>query len=508
MSAAYWKRLAIIWGVVALAALLVVWLTWHAFFVYVPPGKHLIIIAKDGAPLPPDQVLAEPGQKGVRKEVLGEGWHLVLPIAYTTELGDNTLVPPGKVGIVNARGGKPLPPGRQLAEEGEQGIQRHVLPPGLYRLNRHAFDVELVDAVEIKPGYVGVQQRRLGRDSKGRFAEKPDEKGILKEVLQPGLYYINTKEYLILPAEVGIFQTTFHKADPPAKDTAIKFPAKGGLAITIDCTIEWEVLPEDMPALVAEYGSRHEVESKVIDQQAHAIGRDKGADYGPQDFLEGSKRERFQNDFSQELIRVCKEKNVTVHSAFIRNIEIPNSYMKPIRDKQIANETKETNKVQEATAQSEADVRREQQMVEQKVKEVEYETKRLVANIDVEVENIQKKTEAELEALRFEYQAKIAVIEAQQKKALSEAETEVKKLKETAKSNLYQLKMDVFESDSTAFLRYTLAENLDPKLVLRLFHSGPGTLWTNMDGKGMSLLLPAPGAAKPADKVGPAEKGK
>ena len=174
-SAAYWKRLAIIWGVIALIALLVIWLTWHAFFVYVPQGKHLIIIAKEGDPLPSHEVLADPGQKGVRREVLGEGWHFVLPIAYTTELEDNTVVPAGKVGLVTARGGKPLPSDRLLAEEGEKGIQRQVLPPGTYRLNRHGFDVELVDAVEIKPGYVGVQQRLLGKESKGRFADRPDE---------------------------------------------------------------------------------------------------------------------------------------------------------------------------------------------------------------------------------------------------------------------------------------------------------------------------------------------
>ena len=43
--------------------------------------------------------------------------------------------------------------------------------------------------------------------------------------------------------------------------------------------------------LVAEYGSRQAVERNVIDVQAHAIGRDKGIDYGVQDFLEGSQRE-------------------------------------------------------------------------------------------------------------------------------------------------------------------------------------------------------------------------
>ena len=198
------------------AALLFVVLTWNAFFVYVRPGEHLIKIAKDGKPLTPGHVLAEAGQKGILREVLGEGWHFVLPIVYATEKEKNTDVPPGKVGIVTALGGKPLPPGRVLAERAEdpkdeeQGLQRQVLPPGSYRINLRGYKVELIDATEIKPGYVGVRRRLLGHDGKSRFAENDSEKGILREVLQPGLYYINTKEFEVIKAEVGIFQTPFH----------------------------------------------------------------------------------------------------------------------------------------------------------------------------------------------------------------------------------------------------------------------------------------------------------
>src|SRR5689334_8579174 len=166
----HWRRTLIVWAVFALVALIVVAITWNAFFSYVSPGYHLVITANDGKPLTPGHVLAEHGQKGIQREVLGEGWHFVLPIVYSTELEKNTDIPPGKVGIVTALGGKPLPPGRLLAEtvadpkEEEQGIQRQVLPPGSYRINLRGYRVELVDAVEIKSGFVGVQRRLLGKD--------------------------------------------------------------------------------------------------------------------------------------------------------------------------------------------------------------------------------------------------------------------------------------------------------------------------------------------------------
>jgi hypothetical protein len=475
-------------------ALVVLALTWNAFFKYVPAGKHLVVISKNGASLDEGEMLAKPGQKGVLRDVRGEGWHYVTPIVYTTQLEENTIVPPGKVGIVTALGGKPRSGESELAEEGEQGIQRHVLPPGAYRINQHGYKVDLVEATEINPGFVGVMRRLLGTKGEGLFArEGTEEKGYLPKVLQPGIYYINTKEFEVIKVEVGIFQTTF-SAPKPAHDTdtAITFPCKGGFPISIDCTVEWEVLPQHMPALVAEYGSRREVEKKVIDVQAHAIGRDKGADYGVQDFLEGAAREKFQDDFTQELTRVCREKNVTVHSAFIRRIAIPEEYLKLIREKQIAAETQVTTKAKELTAETDNEVEREQRMIQQEVAKVEAQTKLLVGGLDQEVQNVNIRTDAEIEKMKADYASRIAKLDAERIKLMGQAETEVTKLKETAKSNLYQLKMDVFQNDASAFLRYTLAKELNPDMVLRLFHSGTGTLWTNMDGKGMNLLLPAP----------------
>jgi SPFH domain/Band 7 family protein len=500
----HWKRLALVGSVLALLLVIAVAILWSTFFKYVPPGKHLVLIAKNGDPLDAGEVLAKEGQKGIRREVLGEGFHFVMPIAYTCEIEDNTVIPPGRVGIMTAKGGRRPADGRVLAEEGEQGIRRQVLPPGAYRINTHGFDIEEVPATEIKSGFVGVVRRLLGSEGKGLFAEEgTEQKGYLRKVLQPGIYYVNTKEFEVIKVEVGIFQTTFFAPlkDKSLQDTSITFTSKGGYPISIDCTVEWEVLPEHMPALVAEYGSRKEVEKKVIDVQAHAIGRDKGIDYGVQEFLEGTSREKFQEDFTKELTRVCKDKNVTIHSAFIRRIVIPEEYLKPIREKQIAAETELTTKAKELTAETENEVEREERMIEQEVAKVQAETKLLVANIDQEVKNITVKTEAEIEKMKAEYGSKIAALDAERERTLGQAEAEVTKLKETAKSSLYQMKMDVFQQDGTAFMRYTLAQKLNDNLVLRLFHSGNGTFWTNMGDKNMNLLLPAPVGPEPKDRL-------
>jgi hypothetical protein len=428
-------------------------------------------------------------------QVLGEGWHFVLPIVYEARLEDNTTIPPGKVGLVTALGGEPMRPGQFLAEDGQRGILRRVLPPGTYRLNLLGHGVQVIPAVEIPPGFVGVQQRKLGTEGKGQFAENEGERGYLKEVLQPGIYYINTEEYEVTRAEVGIFQTTFTKHAGTGIKPPITF-VSGGFNISVDCTVEWETLPEDMPRLLAAYGSRRQIEDNVIDLQTHAIGRDKGSDYAVQDLLEGTKRQKYQEDFTKELIAVCKEKNVTVHSAFIRNIEIPDTYLKQIRETQLNTQKALTNKAKEATAQTRRDVEKAMKTVEQEVESVQATTKSLVALKDNEVQNLKDRTQAELKRMRDANEAEIAKLNAERDRVLGTAKAGAKEMEETARATLFQMKMEAFRSDPVAFQRYSMAEKLSPALRLRLFHSGPGTFWTNMDGsKGMNLMLSPGGAA-------------
>ncbi len=280
-----WKRLFLAIGVPVAIFLALTLILWNAFFHYVPPGKMLVIVSKNGAELTDGRVLAREGEKGIQEKVLGEGWHYITPITYTTELKPNIVIRPGHVGIVTAQGGNPPADGRVLAEDDtEKGIRRKVLLPGSYRLNPYGYQVEEVEAIRIEPGTIGVMRRLLGKDGTDRFAHNPEEKGILREVLQPGLYYLNTKEFQVIPCEVGIYQTSYHYEDAQQRSTAITFPARDGNTIRMDCTIEWEVKPADWPDLVAEYGSLPVIERNVVDQHARKISRDRGFNFARRTF--------------------------------------------------------------------------------------------------------------------------------------------------------------------------------------------------------------------------------
>ena len=166
------------------------WL-WGFCRFYVGPNEMAIITAKNGDPLEPGQILARDDQKGIRAETLSEGRHFLNPIFYEWKIMDVILVRPGKVAVVTSKVGTKLVEGEFIAERGQKGIWRSVLGPGKYRMNPYGYNIKIVDAISIPIGYAGVITSLSGEQaSGGQFADEK-EKGVRKDVLQPGLYYVN-----------------------------------------------------------------------------------------------------------------------------------------------------------------------------------------------------------------------------------------------------------------------------------------------------------------------------
>jgi regulator of protease activity HflC (stomatin/prohibitin superfamily) len=193
--------------VVVLAALQFMWL-WGFCRFYVGPNEMAILTAKNGEPLEPGQILAREGQKGILEEPLGEGRHFKNPIFFERKIIPVTIIEPGKVGIVTSKVGERLATGEFIAERGQKGIWRSVLGPGKYRMNTYGYNIEIVDAISIPIGYAGVITSLSGEQApSGQFANDK-QKGVRKDVLQPGLYYVNSKEYKVDVLEIGINQVS------------------------------------------------------------------------------------------------------------------------------------------------------------------------------------------------------------------------------------------------------------------------------------------------------------
>lgn len=197
----------IIKAAVILALAEVVWL-WGFCRFYVGPNQMAVVTAKSGEPLEPGQILARSGQKGIQEETLGEGRHFLNPVLYDVEIIPAIFVPPGRVAVVTSKVGTTLAEGEFLADRGQKGIWRSVLGPGKYRMNPYGYQIDIVDAISIPIGYAGVITSLSGEQAaSGQFAEE-GQKGVRRDVLQPGLYYVNPKEYKVDVLEIGINQVS------------------------------------------------------------------------------------------------------------------------------------------------------------------------------------------------------------------------------------------------------------------------------------------------------------
>ena len=198
---------AVVGIIVVLGALQFMW-QWGFCRFYVGPNQMAIITAKNGEALEPGQILAREGQKGIREEPLAEGRHFLNPIFYERKIVPAIIIDPGKVGIVTSKVGEKLPTGEFIAARGQKGIWQSVLGPGKYRMNPYGYNIEIVDAISIPIGYAGVITSLSGEQApSGQFANDK-QKGVRKDVLQPGLYYVNAKEYKVDVLEIGINQVS------------------------------------------------------------------------------------------------------------------------------------------------------------------------------------------------------------------------------------------------------------------------------------------------------------
>jgi hypothetical protein len=607
----------------ALLVLAGVWGFWQWNFCrfYVEPGHIAVITAKNGKPLPPGRILAEPGQRGVQAAVLPEGRHFLNPVFYDHTIERAIEIPPGKVGVVTAKDGTELPPGEFLAEPGQKGIWRSVLGPGRYRMNPVGFKVDIIDALSIPVGYVGVVTSLSGKQAaEGAFAGQ-GEKGVRADILQPGLYYINPRAFKIDVLEIGINQVTLigkdggavvtkgqitsnsavmelqsnalltqqekrqeyvqqsanfansapqsqaapapagkvatgksysgrlgnstpetlkrdntgtlsitggalsldvaeakmkrNKAwgdsihygvpvaegqmakdslaapgEPPTSSSPrseaalvlnqfVEFPSKDGFEISLDMTVEFELLPQNIASIFRNYGDLPAAVDKVILPQILSISRLRGSAYGAKDFIVGEGREKFQTDMTEALAKVLGEKKIVINNALIRHVNVPMQILDPIQQASIAQEQDLTNQEKQNTAKKQAELNTQISLIDQARQQVGQETEKLKANILAE----QRKEVAEIggETLKqvAQIQKETAAVRALKTTTLGEAETQVIAMVEGEKAIGYQMKIKAF-GDPVAYNLWTFANALNDEVKINILHSGAGTLWTDL----------------------------
>lgn len=219
---------------IALGVLSLVFYQWvlRIFGIVLIPEDSVGIVNKkfvlfgDNKTLPGGSIIALKGEAGYQADTLPPGVHFWFwPWQYEIAEIKFVSVPPGQIGVVEARDGVALDEGRVLgrmvdcdsfqnAREfleggGQRGPQIAIVPPGVYRINTALFKLTMAEATMVNDTQVGVVTIADGQplptgDIAGReiaghnsfqdpetFIRNGGFKGLQEQVLLAGRYFIN-----------------------------------------------------------------------------------------------------------------------------------------------------------------------------------------------------------------------------------------------------------------------------------------------------------------------------
>ncbi|MBI4866366.1 MAG: hypothetical protein HY816_05390 [Candidatus Wallbacteria bacterium] len=469
----------------ALFGYLGVW-QWTVCRVYVPPGEMLVLTSRFGDENPDTENLrvVDEGKRGIQKKVLGEGRYFVNPLLYEYRRAPVISIGNDEIGVIRSQTGQPPEDRLQfLVEPSEdiyarKGVWRHVLTPGLWRYNPDAFQVEVLKAVKILPGFVGCVTAMSGQPpAPGKLARR-GQSGVQEHVLQPGVYYANPKAVRIDSVEIG------YREFSPTE--AVTFFSKDGFNIQLEVTVVWGLKPGSVPSVIMHFGNVDEIVHKVIVPQVESICRIEGSKYGAKELLEGDSREQFQEKFRQLLTKVCEEKQITVRLGLVRSIDVPMDIRQPIQMARIAVEERRTKEEQQATQASVNQLAELQSDVEKGVREVAAGTEKAVAEVRADGEKQVATLQAEQLVAVAAIEKQVAELEAQRTLLLGQAEATVTQLAREAAADALKQNVDAI-GGAAAYSNYQFANKLSSSFNVFIRYAGPGTFWTDLPAGAKNL---------------------
>ncbi|MBO5900752.1 MAG: hypothetical protein J6Q80_08445, partial [Lentisphaeria bacterium] len=219
-----------------------------------------------------------------------------------------------------------------------------------------------------------------------------------------------------------------------------------------------------------------------------SISRIKGSNYKAQDFIMGDGREKFQNDLRDELKSTLAGKLIVVHNAIIRNVEIPQDILKPIQAVSLAREQNLTNQAMQVTAKRLAQLNTETELIEQRRREVEQETRKITALISAEAKRDVASIEADTRLLVAKLRLKKAEILAKTRKVLEESQVQAKFMVSNESARGEILKAQAL-GDQSLMAKMHMIDNLPDNVKTKVIYAGDGTLWTDLNNP--ALTIPA-----------------
>ncbi len=360
-------------GFIILAVMVVLGFVFIWFFCRIEPpsGFCAVLTRLDGENIPANDIIAtKPAQKGIQLEPLSEGRYFRNPLFWNWEIVPLVQIKEGEVGVIIRQFGQPATAGQFIVPQAgaRRGVIEEPLRPGTYRLNPYAYLVEKRPAVKINPGEVGVVTLRYGPPpvEANTFLVKDGERGVQLTPLRPGTYYLNPYIFRVDIVSVQSHKTEFE----------ISFLSKDGFRFPVKGAVEWAVEETRAPEVFVMLGDEEDIVHKVILRSALSMSRIQGSKYTSADVISGTVRKAFQDEFSKHITTESVRKGILVKAALISEIEPPVRIAEPIREREIAIQTRAKYEQEIERAQSDARVAQQKKMQDQRIRFVTAETTR------------------------------------------------------------------------------------------------------------------------------------
>ena len=436
-------------------------------------GKIGLVTSKDGAQLPTGSILARHvdsdnyqsarefltngGQRGKQVGYLNNGVYRINRHLFEIYEADITYIEDGQVGVITALDGVPLDAGNIagkvteghnnfqdfdafLASGGQRGLQIQVVQAGNYSLNPWAVEVEKVAMTQIPIGHVGVIISYVGEEGKdvtgenfkhGNIVDK-GQKGVCITPLDPGKYAINPYTHKIdLVATTNIVlnwadsKSEAHNLDEGLCTITVR--SKDGFTFNLDVAQIIHIPASEAPKVIARFGSVPNLVSQILQPTIGNYFRNSAQDSDVISFL--NDRQKRQTAAKNEIKRVLDEYNIHSVDTLIGDITPPETLMKTLTDRKIAQEEQETFNVQQKAQEEKQKLTSAKALADMQGQIVEAEQSVMISDRKAQT----KVKEAEGEAKSFEV---VANAKAKAKKITAEAdayETEVNGKAEAAK---------------------------------------------------------------------------
>lgn len=405
-----------------------------------------------------ENFLKNHGQKGPQSEILLPGTYRINLDLFHVEIRDATIIPAGKVGLVTALDGEPLPESEYVAKTvtghndyqhvslfikqgGQRGPQFDVLRPGTYYINPMMFKVELDDVAVVERGQVAVVVSNVGEEPKQlkelieqtskeeinpgqvkdmdkriqvgieRYVVPKGYRGIQQEVAGPGIYYLNRRAFIVYVIDTTNITIDWDDFDGTKFDP-LKVVSRDGFEISVSVKVIMRVRPDQAPYMVAKIGSIDNLINHVIHPMIDSSFRNQASSTSAMNFMQDRQDEQKK---AEERARMELERyHVECVSVLICQITLPQELMDTQTKKVIAQQQQamyteqqkaEQSRIATEKTRSEAELQKQLVEAEIGVKIAEQNKQKTITFAEGEAESTRIRAEGEAKGIKVKGEA-------------------------------------------------------------------------------------------------------